>query len=529
MNGLTYHERDYAFGQMMLTVRTRAGLTQAELAKNLGISRKAVGDWERGSSYPQAKNLKQFIAFAIQHRAFPTGRMVEEVRAMWESAHQKMPFDETWLTTFLPPLEVSLSLQPVEETIASSALAHRVDWNDAPAVSTFYGREWEMELLAGWVVAERCRVISVLGLGGVGKSALAVRLMHLLAERFELVIWRSLRNLESCEEFIEELLQVLAPESISGEATSLERCQGVLLEQMRKTRVLLVLDNLEALLEEGEVSGRMRPEFESFGSFLSRTAETEHQSCVLLTSREVPAVLVPLEGSQATVRSLRLAPLDVASCNKLLSEKGLIGSSPDRKRLIETYNGNPLALKIVAHMIVDIFDREIALFLEKGEVIIGGVRDLLEEQYFRISRLEQSLLLWLTVQREPTSIDKLLEVRAAPVTRARLLEALDALYRRSLIERGVKPHEFALQSLVMEYLTTWHITQETTEDQEGKLERLIEHNLEPASVGQDVWQTQNRLIFVPILNRLQSALFQSSSQEELLLGLLHRLNSWGGE
>jgi hypothetical protein len=163
-------------------------------------------------------------------------------------------------------------------------------------------------------------------------------------------------------------------------------------------------------------------------------------------------------------------------------------------RLIEAYSGNPLALKIVAHTIVDLFDGEIVPFLEKGEVIIGGVRNLLEEQFYRLSSLEQGLLLWLAILREPTTIDKLLEVWAAPVSRARLLEALDALYRRSLIERGFMPQEFALQPLVMEYLTTWLIMQATAEDQEGKFERLIERSLEPARVGEDVWQTQERLL-----------------------------------
>jgi transcriptional regulator with XRE-family HTH domain len=472
MRGSTYHERDYTFGQTMLTMRTRVGLTQAELAKILGVTRKTIGAWELGSSYPQAEHLKQFIALAIQYRAFSAGQVVEDVRTLWESAHQKVLFDKAWLTTLLPPSEAPLSMQPVKETTASAALANWLDWNDAPAVPSFYGREWEMELLTDWVVVERCRVISVLGLGGVGKSALTVSLMHLLAEHFEVVIWRSLRNLQTSEEFIEGLLQVLVPVSIIGEATNLERRPGFLLEQMRKSRVLLVLDNLEALLEEGEVSGRMRPGFESLEHLLNLTAETEHQSCVLLTSREVPAVLVPFAGSQETVRSLRLAPLDAASCDKLLSEKELIGSGPDRMRLIEAYNGNPLALKIVAHTIVDLFDGEIVPFLDKGEVIIGGVRNLLEEQFYRLSSLEQSLLLWLAILGEPANIDKLLEVWAAPVSRALVLEALHALYRRSLIERGSKPQEFALQPLVMEYLTTWRITQATAEDRQGKLERL---------------------------------------------------------
>jgi hypothetical protein len=118
-------------------------------------------------------------------------------------------------------------------------------------------------------------------------------------------------------------------------------------------------------------------------------------------------------------------------------------------------------------------------FLEQGEVIIGGVRNLLEEQFHRLSSLEQRVLWCLTILHEPATIDKLLEVLSVPISRARLLEALDALYRHSLIERGSKRHEFALQSLVMEYLSARLITQATAEDQEGKLVRLIEHGLEP--------------------------------------------------
>src|SRR5256885_2333370 len=38
-------ERDYPFGQAMLTLRTNLGLTQSGLADLLGVSRRAVGEW----------------------------------------------------------------------------------------------------------------------------------------------------------------------------------------------------------------------------------------------------------------------------------------------------------------------------------------------------------------------------------------------------------------------------------------------------------------------------------------------------
>jgi DNA-binding transcriptional regulator YiaG len=42
----SYRERDYAFGQVMLKLRTSIGVTQAGLANLLGVSRRAVGEWD---------------------------------------------------------------------------------------------------------------------------------------------------------------------------------------------------------------------------------------------------------------------------------------------------------------------------------------------------------------------------------------------------------------------------------------------------------------------------------------------------
>ncbi|WP_338246777.1 hypothetical protein [Dictyobacter halimunensis] len=46
----------------------------------------------------------------------------------------------------------------------------------------------------------------------------------------------------------------------------------------------------------------MRPGFEAYGQLLQQVAQTTHQSCLLLTSREKPAALRVLEGSRLLVR-----------------------------------------------------------------------------------------------------------------------------------------------------------------------------------------------------------------------------------
>ena len=101
MKRSSYREHDYAFGQRILTLRTHIGLTQAGLAELLGVSRRAVAEWEAGSTYPKAEHLKQFIALGVQQQAFPAGREAEEIRTLWHAAHQKLLFDEAWLAAVL--------------------------------------------------------------------------------------------------------------------------------------------------------------------------------------------------------------------------------------------------------------------------------------------------------------------------------------------------------------------------------------------------------------------------------------------
>jgi transcriptional regulator with XRE-family HTH domain len=393
MKRSVYRERDYAFGQLMLTVRTKLKLTQTELAEMLGVRRRAVIDWEGGLTYPHVDHLKHFVVLAIERQAFPAGREAEEVRALWQAARQKVLLDEAWLGGLQSRVAASqvptsreesgVAAPPPDALAAPFRSGPRVDWGDALDVSSFYGRAWELDLLWEWVVQERCRVVSVLGQGGIGKSALATQVMHRVAKDFEVVIWRSLRDVPSCEALLDDCLQVLAPQALSDASSSLESRQNLLADCLRTRRVLLVYDNLESFLQEGEESGRMRAGYEGFARVLRRVAQSEHQSCWLLTSREKPADLVPLEGNHSPVRTLRLAPLDAEACQQLLAEKGVAGSVAEQLSLIEAYAGNPLGLKVVAQTIVELFDGQIAPFLEQGEVVFGGVRALLDEQYAR--------------------------------------------------------------------------------------------------------------------------------------------------
>ncbi len=521
----SYRDRDYAFGQAVLALRSNLGLTQTELARLLGISRFALGGWEAGDKYPKYEHLKHFITIAVQRKAFPSGHELEEIRALWELAHQKVSLDEHWLASLLSAdIQVPVSEMPAFSPTISTPSTPRLDWGDALATPSFYGRQNELSVLTKWVLKERCRVISVVGFGGIGKSALVVQLMYQIANHFQVVIWRSLRAFPRYELLLDDCLQALTPQLFGELPVSLEERQRLLLKWMRTTRTLLVLDNLESILEQGESAGCLRPEYQHLGRILDLSAETEHQSCLLLTSREKPINLLSHEGNQSPVRTLRLTQLDGDACNRLLTEKEVAGSESERAKLTESYEGNPLALKIVARTIVELFNGEITPFLEQGEVIFGGVRQLLNEQIARLSRMEQDVLIWLAILREPSTLDHLRTVMVRPTASIALLEALESLSRRSLIERGQARGSFSLQSVVLEYVTSRLITELSDEIERGQLDRLLKYGLELAHTQEYVRQIESLLIAAPILSRLRSIYAQQPRLEEHLLALLKSMS-----
>ena len=520
-----YHDPDYTFANSFATLRTALGLTQAELAQQLGVTDRAIQRWEAGTRSPKAEYLKALLALCIEQHVFPPGRAVEQARTLWKAAHLKVLFDEDWVRGLLSEQTSSIASQISDEAWTPQSIARRIDWGEEGSTVSFYGRESEQAQLISWIQEEHCRLIALLGLGGIGKSALAVTLLHLLAPSFSVAVFRSVRDAIPCEELVADLIQALAPEPIGQLPFTLDRRIALLLQLLQTHRCFIVLDNVETLLQEGEQSGHYRVGYEGYARLIESIGALQHQSCLLLTSREKPAEFKPLEGSRTPVRSLHLSGLDEKAGEQILQEKQLRGEAEAQRRLIQAYSGNPLALKIVAETIRDLFASDIAAFLGEGQIIFQGIRALLAQQFTRLTFLEQSVLFWLAILREPVDVNSLLGYFVAPVPRLHLLEALEDLRRRSLVEHGQQHSLFTLQSVVMEFVTDTLVKQMASEIQQRESDTLLTYALSLASAKEYIRQTQERLLLAPVLFHLGATQFRKGVVEQQLLHYLDLLRS----
>lgn len=361
----------------------------------------------------------------------------------------------------IPLQEQTKALQSsdkVEATSVDSVIGLQ-DWGEAPDISSFYGRSEELRQLEQWIVQERCKVVALLGMGGIGKTTLAVMLADQIQEQFECLIWRSLKSAPPIQTLLGSLIEFLSQGQETLSSQNIQQGISQLLNYLRQKRCLVILDEAEAIFRSSE--GKFRPRhghyqegYEGYGELLRRVGGDRHQSFLLLTSREKPEEIGAFEGKTLPVRSLQLRGLQVEDAKEIFKAKGFSGSENGLPELIDLYGGNPLALRVITTMIHEVFNGNIAHFLKQNTLVLGDrLRTLLKQQVNRLSDLEKEVVYWLMIEREPVSLSRVGANLLIPPPRSQLLEALASLERRSLIEQVMEATEtlFTLQPLVMKY------------------------------------------------------------------------------
>jgi WD40 repeat protein/transcriptional regulator with XRE-family HTH domain len=384
----------------------------------------------------------------------------------------------------------------------------KVVWREMPAVPVFYGRVEEFTCLEQWLINDRCQLVALLGMGGIGKTALSVKLAERLQDKFEYFIWCSLRNAPPLREVLGTVLQFLSNQQQIEVDIPQDSSEGVsrLIDYFTEHRCLVILDNAETLLRSGDKAGRYRGGYEEYGELFRQVGEQRHQSCLLLTSREKPKEIGVLEGPLLPVRSFQLSGLNEVEGQEIFNMKGAFtGSKTEWGLLINHYAGNPLALRMVSEAIQEVFDgsvTELLAYLNQRVLIFDDIRDLLDRQFERLSDLEREIMYWLAIEREPISLQQLRDNMLSGKSRRNLPESLRSLRRRSLIE--MSSANFTQQPVIMEYVTDRIVEKVHEEIITEKIELLMKYALIKAQAKDYIRESQIHLILEPVVERIET-------------------------
>ncbi|UZN03131.1 AfsR/SARP family transcriptional regulator [Cellulomonas sp. S1-8] len=208
-----------------------------------------------------------------------------------------------------------------------------------PDLATFVGRSRELlEVLRLAGAPEGPRIVTVVGVGGVGKTSLAVRAGHMLRDRFpDGQVYVNLRGFDPRHPPVAPsaaLRQLLAALGVLSAPQQHEQLVALWRSLVADRRLLVVLDNAAST--------------EQVEDLLPGTAS----SFVLVTSRDRLGGLAVRHGA----RALPLARFEPAEARELL--EGALGTAavarePDAaQRLVQLCDALPFALRIAAEQVL---------------------------------------------------------------------------------------------------------------------------------------------------------------------------------
>ena len=306
-------------------------------------------------------------------------------------------------------------------------------------VSSFVGRQAEVARVAS-ALAES-RVVTITGVGGVGKTRLAIQVAADLLPRYREGAW------------LVELAPVRDPDGVvqaTAAAFHLTNrgspsLEDSLIDMLAHKQLLLVMDNCEHLL--GPVA-----------ELVTRIERACPEVAVLATSREGIAIegeqliaLPPLQAGKSGEDIERLVQTDAVSlfverARQVKADFALTqGNARAVVEICQRLDGVPLAIELAAARVIALNPAELLRRLDRRfQVLAGGrrgavarhatLRAAIDWSYELLSVAEQQLLARMAVFTGGCTLEAIEEVCTGdPVEREEVVDLVTALVARSLV------------------------------------------------------------------------------------------------
>jgi predicted ATPase/DNA-binding XRE family transcriptional regulator len=320
------------FGALLRRFRQDVGLSQEALAEAAAVSTSAIGAYERGVHSAPHRDTVKMLAQALG--------LSDEARVEFERVARRKPR----ATLSAAPSAVAADTLPIE-------------------TSSFVGRDDEIAALED--VVRRNRAITVTGIGGIGKTRLALRVARRMSKAFaDGVVFVDLGAISEPAlvgpKAASALDIVSADTAPSGESIA---------AQLRNRAILVVLDNCEHVLDAA-------------ADLVSALVHGAQNVSILATSRE----RLRITGEAV----YRLAPLSPQSALALFAERASsverdFTLTAERAGLVDDIcrklDGIPLALELAASRVGTLGLPTLqAQLTEQLAILSGGNRDVPSRQ-----------------------------------------------------------------------------------------------------------------------------------------------------
>lgn len=343
----------------------------------------------------------------------------------------------------------------VEPEVATVRLFQRIRaaqrLHELPAETTpFVGREAEMRELSIRLVDPSCHLITIIGLGGIGKTRLALRAAHRHVQRMlHGAVMVNLTAIETLPQFFSMLAEMLGC-SPTGEGG----IRAHLLNFLREKHILLLLDNFEQLIGQAT-------------EFLTEVIRLAPEVKLMVTSRERLNVrgewALALQGlpfaddSQPSDQAPMAQTLFWTTARLVRGDDLLTNQERDAvTRICRLVDGMPLAIELAAAwsrlLTCEELASEIASHLMSLETSARdsderhrSLRAVFDQSWALFTAQERHVLMALAIF--PTSFTRKAAEQVARATLPMLFSLVDKmLLRREANQR------FSLHDMVRQYL-----------------------------------------------------------------------------